>query len=127
MARLYADENFPLPVIEHLRQLGHDVITLQDTGRAGEGVPDFEILLEATGLGRAVLTLNRKHFLRIHSGGAGHSGMILCTFDADFEAQAERIHQAVGLDSDLKGAVIRVNRPSAGPGAKFDPGLKPDR
>jgi len=28
MARLYADENFPLPVVEELRQLGHDVLTM---------------------------------------------------------------------------------------------------
>lgn len=26
MARLYADENFPLPVVEELRRLGHDVL-----------------------------------------------------------------------------------------------------
>ena len=115
MARLYADENFPLPVTEHLRQLGHDVATVQETGRAGEGVPDSEILLEATRLGRAVLTLNRKHFLRIHAGGPKHAGMILCTFDPDFDGQAERIHQTVGPNSDLEGKVVRVNRPSATP------------
>ena len=33
MARLYADENFPLPVVEELRQLGHDVLTIQESGR----------------------------------------------------------------------------------------------
>jgi hypothetical protein len=30
MARLYADEDFPLPVVEELRHLGHDVRTVQD-------------------------------------------------------------------------------------------------
>jgi hypothetical protein len=30
MARLYTDEHFPFPVVEELRQLGHDVLTLQD-------------------------------------------------------------------------------------------------
>ena len=115
MARLYADENFPLPVTEHLRQLEHDVVTVQETGRAGEGVPDSEILLEATRLGRTVLTLNRKHFLRIHAGGTKHAGTILCTFDPDFEGQAQRIHQAVGRYSDLEDTVIRVNRPPQTP------------
>lgn len=127
MARLYADENFPLPAIAHLRQLGHDVITVQDTGRAGEGVPDFEVLREATRLGRVVLTLNRRHFLRLHSGDAGHAGMILCTFDPDFEAQAERIHRAVGLHPDIEGTVIRVNRPPPAEKVESDPGPKPDR
>jgi uncharacterized protein DUF5615 len=35
MARLYADENFPLPVVEELRRLGHDVLTIYETGQAG--------------------------------------------------------------------------------------------
>jgi hypothetical protein len=28
MARLYADENFDYPVVEYLRQFGHDVLTV---------------------------------------------------------------------------------------------------
>ena len=28
MARLYADEDFSYPVIQRLRQLGHDILTL---------------------------------------------------------------------------------------------------
>ena len=34
MARLYANENFPFPVVEELRKLGHDVLTIQETGKA---------------------------------------------------------------------------------------------
>ena len=30
MARLYTNENFPVPVAEELRRLGHDVLTIQD-------------------------------------------------------------------------------------------------
>ena len=44
MARLYANENFPLPVVNELRRLGHDVLTTQDTDRAGKAVPDEEVL-----------------------------------------------------------------------------------
>ncbi len=40
MARLYADENFSLPVVEQLRQLGHDVLTCQEAGQADQGIPD---------------------------------------------------------------------------------------
>jgi hypothetical protein len=32
MARLYSNENFPLPVVEKLRALGHDVLTVQEAG-----------------------------------------------------------------------------------------------
>ncbi len=40
MARLYADENFPLQVVEHLRRLGHEVLTVQDDGCAGQAIAD---------------------------------------------------------------------------------------
>jgi hypothetical protein len=40
MTRLYADENFPLPVVEALRERGHDVLTLQETGQGGRGMSD---------------------------------------------------------------------------------------
>ena len=36
MARLYANENFPLPTVEELRRLGHDVLTVRETGQAGK-------------------------------------------------------------------------------------------
>jgi hypothetical protein len=39
---LYADEDFPLGVVEELRQLGHDVLTVQENGR--RGIPDADIL-----------------------------------------------------------------------------------
>jgi hypothetical protein len=35
MARLYANENFPFPVVEELRRLGHDVLTTLEAGNAG--------------------------------------------------------------------------------------------
>lgn len=40
MARLYADENFPLPVVEELRRLGHDVLTMYEDGRANQSISD---------------------------------------------------------------------------------------
>lgn len=87
MARLYANENFPLPVVEALRQLGHDVLTVREAGEAGQAVPDDEVLAFAKDDGRALLTLNRKHFVRLHEEQTRHAGIIACTFDADFERQ----------------------------------------
>lgn len=40
MARLYADENFSRHVVEFLRAFGHDVLRVQDVGRAGLKIPD---------------------------------------------------------------------------------------
>ncbi|HEX4608247.1 MAG TPA: DUF5615 family PIN-like protein [Urbifossiella sp.] len=66
MARLYADENVPLNVVTELRQLGHDVVTIQERGRGGEKVSDPEVLTPATAEGRAAITINRRHFKRLH-------------------------------------------------------------
>ena len=44
MARLYSNENFPQLAVEVLRQLGHDVLTVLETGRANQAIPDEEAL-----------------------------------------------------------------------------------
>ena len=59
MARLYANENFPLPVVEGLRQFGHDVITIQETGKAEQRTSDDDVLQFAMADDRAVLTPTR--------------------------------------------------------------------
>ena len=111
MARLYSNENFPLPVVERLRALGHDVLTIQETGRADQALPDKDVLEFATKENRAVLTLNRLHFIRLHRAQPNHAGIVVCTFDADFAAQAERVHQVIAGQESLAGQLIRVNRP----------------
>ena len=100
-----------LPVVEELRRLGHDVLTIQETGKAELSVPDDEILAFASAQGRAVLTLNRKHFIRLHRTNPEPAGIIVCTFDPDFIAQARRIHAAIASKAQLFGQLIRVNRP----------------
>ncbi len=111
MTRLYANENFPLPVVEALRGLGHDVLTIAEAGVAGRAVPDEEVLAFAREDDRILLTLNRKHFVRLHREQPYHAGIVACTFDADFERQAQRIHQA--LEAQPAGRLLRVNRPPA--------------
>ena len=112
MAHLYADENFPLPVVEELRRLGHDVLTIQEAGLSGQAVDDDIVLSSAGVQKRAVLTLNRKHFVRLHREQPEHAGIIVCTFDPNFTDQAGRIHTAIDAQQPLAGRLIRVNRPS---------------
>jgi len=95
VARLYANENFPFLVVEKLRQLGHDVVTIQETGKAEQRTPDEDVLQLAIADERAVLTLNRKHFIRLHQEQPSHAGIIVCTVDPDFARQAARIHAAI--------------------------------
>lgn len=112
MARLYSNENFPLPVVAELRQRGHDVLTSSDAGHANLALPDDEVLRFAVRDGRAVMTLNRRHFIRLHQNDPNHCGIIICKVDADFPGQAARIDEALTNCPDLSGQLIRVNRPS---------------
>ena len=115
MARLYSNENFPFPVVVELRRLGHDVLTVLEAGKAEQAIQDDEVLAFATEQTCeqtcAVLTINRKHFIALHRSEPEHAGIIVCTFDADFVGQAARIDVALKECDDLKGQLIRVNRP----------------
>lgn len=111
MAQLYADENFPHPVVEALRVAGHDVLTIQDDGKANQRFPDDAVLARTSELGRVLLTTNRKHFLRLHRESAAHAGIIICTYDADPQGQALRIDEVIRSEVQLNGNLLRVVRP----------------
>lgn len=109
--RFYSNENFPFPAVERLRQLGHDVLTIAESGHAGRSWPDEEVLAFANGDSRALLTMNRRHFIRLHDLSPEHAGIVVCTFDPNFVALAERVDAAVTGKDSLHGALVRINRP----------------
>jgi Domain of unknown function (DUF5615) len=111
MARFYTNENFPFPVVEILRKLGHDVLTIQETGRANEALSDEEVLAFAISNDRILVTLNRRHFIRLHQEQPSHAGIIVCSLDPDFERLAVGISSAVAKDQSMAGVLIRINRP----------------
>lgn len=108
---LYADENFPLRVVEELRRLGHDVLTTFEDGRANQSITDRALLERATEIGRTILTLNRSDFKRLHLQLPEHAGIIICTEDPDRRGQAQRISESIRTIEKLAGHLIRVNRP----------------
>jgi hypothetical protein len=112
MACLYANEDFPLPVVELLRGMGHEVLTTSDSGQADRAVPDDAVLKYACSRQMALLTLNRRHFFRLHANSPDHHGIIACTFDADFARQAAAIDAAVIAAGKLEGKLLRINRPA---------------
>jgi hypothetical protein len=112
MADLYADEDFPQPVVERLRALGHDVLTANEDGRAGQSVADVDVLARATALGRAVLTHNRDDFRKLHAADPNHAGIVTATRDADVAALAGRIDAAINSVPTLSGQLVRVVRPN---------------
>ena len=110
MALLYTNENYPLPAVEALRKLGHDVLTSQDAGQANQRIPDEGVLEFAVSQQRTLITLNRRHFVRLHQLKPEHSGIIVCTVDSDFAGQAARIDSAIRNATSLAGILIRINR-----------------
>jgi hypothetical protein len=111
VARLLADENFPFPVTQELRRLGHDVVTLEELGKADQGLLDEAVLALAIEEDRAVLTVNRRHFVRLHQERREHSGIVVCSLDIDFVGQAKRIAAALESEVVVAGRLIRINRP----------------
>jgi hypothetical protein len=112
MSLLYADENFPLAAVVHLRALGHDVLTALEAGQANQKIPDPAVLAYAISLGGAVLTINRRHFIKLHKTTARHAGIVVCTNDSNLAALAQRIHQAVTAAGALDNKLIRVRKPA---------------
>jgi extradiol dioxygenase family protein len=111
MARFYADEQYPYPVVKCLRDLGHDVLTVQEAGKANQRIPDDEVLSFSIDENRAVLTQNRRDFIKLHRLQPDHAGIIICSDDRDWDALAQRIHQAMLENESLQGKLIRIVRP----------------
>jgi len=109
---MYSNENFPLPVVVELRRLGHDVLTVLEAGRVDQTIPDDEVLSFAVQQDRAVLTMNRRHFIRLHSQQPQHAGIIVCTFDRNFLGLAARINAVIQTEGDIAGKLLRVHRMS---------------
>jgi predicted dinucleotide-binding enzyme len=111
MAKLYADEDFSLLVVEAMGRLGHDVQTVPEAGQGNRGVTDVEVLTLAVSQGRAVLAFNRRHFIRLHRQVQPHHGILVCTRDDNASALAQRIDQALRSNPTLDDQLIRINRP----------------
>lgn len=111
MARLLADENFPRPVVAELRLRGHEVIDLEILGIGSQGLSDAAVLDMAARDGRAVLTLDRRDFARLHRERAVHGGIVACTLDLNFIVLAARIDAVLSATDHLANQFIRIVRP----------------
>lgn len=77
--RLYLDEDVLPDLARVLRSSGHDVLSAHEVGAIGIG--DEDQLLRAAADGRALLSFNYRHFLKIgHEwfvAGRSHSGIVV--------------------------------------------------
>lgn len=111
MAQLYTNENFPQQAVERLQELGHDVQTSHQAGNSGIAMPDEDVLSYAVTEGRVLVTLNRRHFIALHADRPDHAGIVVCTFDPDFERLACAIDSKLAGSADHHGQLLRVHRP----------------
>ena len=110
MASFYTNENFPIGVVQYLREMGHDVLTSHEAGNANQRIPDEDVLEYAAKAGRILLTLNRRDFIELHEKATNHAGIIVCTQNTDLREQSEQIDKAVREMSDFMNKLIRINR-----------------
>lgn len=75
-------------------------------------IPDESMLDFAASNQRAVLTRNRRDFIRLHRLQPNHAGIIICTEDRNLERLATRINEVISAEESLKAKLIRVNRPA---------------
>ncbi len=51
------------------------MLTIHEAGKAQQSTPDDIVLKTASADGRAILTLNRKHFVQPHAKQPSHAGI----------------------------------------------------
>lgn len=111
MIKLYANENFPVETVVILRSLGYDILSTHDVGQSNLKIPDEEVLAFAIVEKRAIITVNRKDFKRLHHSSPTHFGIIICTKNDDFKDFAACIHNVlVQYEGDISNQLIRVYR-----------------
>ncbi|MBH8567070.1 DUF5615 family PIN-like protein [Nostoc sp. CENA67] len=111
MTKFYTNENFPLDLVQELRQLGYDVLTSYEAGQANQSISDAEVLNFAHEQERVVITLNREDFISLHKQGQKHSGIIICKEDRDYKRQSEIIYEFLIQNTQpLTGKLIRIKK-----------------
>jgi hypothetical protein len=108
---LFADEQYPIQIVNALRALGYDVETVQQhqgTSRPASGLSDDQVLAIAVQKRRAVLTLNIKHIRALHSQRPNHRGIIACKDTRDYDKRAKEIDAMIKANVPLHGKLIHV-------------------
>jgi predicted nuclease of predicted toxin-antitoxin system len=94
----------------YLRDFGHDVLTIQESGNAGISMGDEEVLAFACNEHRILVTMNRKHFIKLHQKSDKHCGIIVCNYNPDNQELAKAIHSVLKTTKELSKQLFRVHR-----------------
>jgi hypothetical protein len=111
MSKFYTNENFPLPAVQALRAFGYDALTSLEAGKANQSISDEDVFAFSRQPERILLTVNRKHFIKLHITNPDHPGIIAGAFDPDFAGMAKRVSEATQQNEPIAGKLVRINRP----------------
>ena len=113
---LLADEGVDRPVVERLRQDGHDVLYVAESSPS---VPDEEVLEQANTRNAVLLTADKDFGELVFRQGLVHSGVILLrlaglanTTKAELVAEVCRVRPAelIGAFSVIAPGQVRIRR-----------------
>ena len=114
--KLIADEGVDRPVVERLRQDGHDVVYVAELSPS---VPDEEVLQQANARGAVLLTADKDFGELVFRQGLVHSGVVLLRLAGlDNATRAEivaevcrnRTGELIGAFSVVSPGQIRIRR-----------------
>ena len=114
--KLIADEGVDRPVVERLRQDGHDVVYVAELSPS---VPDEEVLHQANARGAVLLTADKDFGELVFRQGLVHSGVVLLRLAGlDNATRAEivaevcrnRTGELIGAFSVVSPGQIRIRR-----------------
>jgi uncharacterized protein with PIN domain len=95
--RLYTDEMIHGGLAAALRARGYDVLSCQEAARSNQAISDEEQLQFATQQGRAILTYNIGHFVRLDAqwkqAGRQHAGIVVTAEVADLGTLLRRVER----------------------------------
>ena len=102
-----ADESCAMPVIQALREAGHDVVAIAEIAR---GATDDQVLGKALDAKRVLITEDRDFGELVYARGRSSAGVILVRFDSRARrAKAATVVEAVStLGSRLEDAFTVV-------------------
>ncbi len=109
---LMGDENFDFPVVDGLRDIGYDILTMNDLDLHNQSIPDDRVLEIATELKRVLLTFNRRDFIRLHRQSDEHAGIVVCTQYRDLDVILKQLDLALKSETNFEGKLLRVYKPS---------------
>jgi len=97
------------PVVVELRQLGQDVLTVQE---AGQKRPERSVVLHLPApRAEPFLPTTGRHFIRLHRQTSSHSGIVFA-LETRLRSSRGRIDQTVANCPNLTNQLLRVYRPS---------------